>query len=97
MGINRRDWLKTAFLGGAALAFSPLEILARQTPNYKELNNDGEAIRLCFNENPFGVSTKAIKNIKKSMTDASKYDFKYADVLKSKLAEKNQLNKDNFL
>lgn len=31
------------------------------------------------------------------MTDASKYDFKYADVLKSKLAEKNQLNKDHFL
>ena len=28
MRINRRDWLKTAFLGGAALAFSPLEILA---------------------------------------------------------------------
>ena len=27
MRINRRDWLKTAFLGGAALAFSPLEIL----------------------------------------------------------------------
>jgi histidinol-phosphate aminotransferase len=39
MGINRRDWLKTAFLG-AALAFSPLEILAKQTPNYKELNNE---------------------------------------------------------
>jgi histidinol-phosphate aminotransferase len=40
MGINRRDWLKTAFLGGAALAFSPLEILAKQTPNYSLLNND---------------------------------------------------------
>ena len=75
MGINRRDWLKTAFLGGAALAFSPLEILAKQTPNYKELNNDGEAIRLCFNENPFGVSPKAIEAMQKSMTDASKYDF----------------------
>jgi histidinol-phosphate aminotransferase len=97
MGINRRDWLKTAFLGGAALAFSPLEILAKQTPNYKELNNDGEAIRLCFNENPFGVSPKAIEAMQKSMVDASKYDFKYADVLKSKLAEKNQLSKENIL
>ncbi len=97
MGINRRDWLKTAFLGGAALAFSPLEILAKQTPNYSLLKNNEDTIRLCFNENPFGVSPKAIEAMQKSMTDASKYDFKYADVLKSKLAEKNQLNKDNFL
>lgn len=97
MGFNRRDWLKTAFLGGAAFAFSPLEILAKQTPNYLHLKNDNEAVRLCFNENPFGVSPKAIEAMQKSLLDASKYDFKYADVLKSKLAEKNQLHKDNFL
>lgn len=97
MEINRRDWLKTAFLGGAALAFSPLEILAKQTPNYKELKNDEEVIRLCFNENPFGVSPKAIEAMQKSLTDASKYDFKYADILKNKLAEKNQLKSENLL
>ena len=42
-------------------------------------------------------SPKAIEICKKSMTDASKYDFKYADVLKVNWQKKNQLNKDNFL
>ncbi len=78
------------------MAFSPLEDLARQTPNYSLLKTDEDTIRLVLMKILFGVSPKAMRAMQKSMTDASKYDFKYADVLKSKLAEKNQLNKDKF-
>jgi len=97
MSINRRDWLKTALLGSAAVTFSPLEFLAKSTPNFSELRNDGQTIRLCFNENPFGVSPKALEAMQKSLSLSSMYDFKFADVLCEKLAEKNQLKKENIL
>ena len=44
MNINRRDWLKTAFLGSAALTLSPLEFLANETPNFNELKYSNETI-----------------------------------------------------
>jgi len=97
MSVNRRDWLKTAFLGSAALTLSPLEFLAKSTPNFSELKNDEKTIRLCFNENPFGVSPKALEAMQKSLNLSSMYDFRFADVLCEKLAEKNNLKKDNIL
>jgi histidinol-phosphate aminotransferase len=97
MSINRRDWLKTAFLGSAALTLSPLEFLAKETPNFNELKNNNETIRLCFNENPFGTSPKAFEAMQKSLNLSSMYDFEFADVLCEKLAEKNQLKKENIL
>lgn len=97
MSINRRDWLKTAFLGSAALTLSPLEFLAKNTPNFTELKNDDKTIRLCFNENPFGVSPKALEAMQNSLSLSSMYDFKFADVLCRKLAEKNLLKTENIL
>jgi histidinol-phosphate aminotransferase len=97
MSINRRDWLKTAFLGSAALTLSPLEFLAKNTPNFSELKNDDKTIRLCFNENPFGVSPKALEAMQKSLGLSSMYDFKFADVLSGKLAEKHHLKQENIL
>lgn len=97
MSVNRRDWLKTTFLGGVGLTLSPLEFLAKSTPNFSELKNDEKTIRLCFNENPFGVSPKALQAMQKSLSLSSMYDFRFADVLCEKLAEKNQLKKDNIL
>lgn len=97
MSINRRDWLKTAFLGSAALTLSPLEFFAKNTPNFSELKNDDKTIRLCFNENPFGVSPKALEAMKENLSLSSMYDFKFADILCSKLAEKNQLKQENLL
>lgn len=97
MSINRRDWLKTAIIGSAALTLSPLEFLAKNTPNFHELKNDDKTIRLCFNENPFGVSPKALDAMQKGLTLSSMYDFKFADILSAKLAEKNQLKQDNIL
>ncbi|UQB69515.1 aminotransferase class I/II-fold pyridoxal phosphate-dependent enzyme [Epilithonimonas zeae] len=97
MSINRRDWLKTAFFGSAALTLSPLEFLAKETPNFNELKNNNQTIRLCFNENPFGTSPKALEAMPKSLSLSSMYDFKLVDVLCDKLAEKNQLKKENIL
>ncbi len=97
MSINRRDWLKTAFLGTAALTLSPLEFLAKNTPNFSKLKNDDKTIRLCFNENPFGVSPKALEAMQKSLSLSSMYDFKFADTLSAKLAEKHQLKQENLL
>ncbi|WP_312418465.1 histidinol-phosphate transaminase [Epilithonimonas sp.] len=97
MSINRRDWLKTAFLGSAALTLSPLEFFAKETPNFNLLKNSNETIRLCFNENPFGTSPKALEAMHKCLSLSSMYDFKFADVLCEKLAEKNQLKKENLL
>ncbi|ROI14285.1 pyridoxal phosphate-dependent aminotransferase [Epilithonimonas hominis] len=97
MNINRRDWLKTAFLGSAALTLSPLEFLANETPNFNELKNSNETIRLCFNENPFGTSPKALEAMQKSLSLSSRYDFKLADVLCEKIAGNNNVKKENIL
>lgn len=97
MNINRRDWLKTAFLGSAALTLSPLEFLANETPNFNELKNSNETIRLCFNENPFGTSPKALEAMHKSLSLSSRYDFKLADVLCEKIAGNNNVKKENIL
>jgi len=97
MTTNRRDWLKTAILGGTALVFSPLEILAKEIPNYKEISQNADVIRLCFNENPFGTSPKALEAMQKSLGFSSMYDFRFADILCEKLAEKNGLKKENIL
>ena len=97
MNINRRDWLKTAFLGSAALTLSPLEFLAKETPNFNELKNSNETIRLCFNENPFGTSPKALEAMQKSLSLSSRYDFKLADVLCEKIAGNNNVKKENIL
>lgn len=97
MNINRRDWLKTAFLGSAALTLSPLEFLANETPNFNELKNNNETIRLCFNENPFGTSPKAVEAMQKSLSLSSRYDFKLADVLCEKIAGNNNVKKENIL
>ncbi len=97
MSINRRDWLKTAILGGTALVFSPLEILAKEIPNYKEISQNADVIRLCFNENPFGTSPKALEAMQKSLGFSSMYDFRFADILCEKLAEKNGLKQENIL
>ncbi|WP_313270735.1 pyridoxal phosphate-dependent aminotransferase [Epilithonimonas vandammei] len=97
MNINRRDWLKTAFLGSAALTLSPLEFLANETPNFNELKNSNETIRLCFNENPFGTSPKALEAMQKSLSLSSRYDFKLADVLCEKIAGNNNVKIENIL
>ena len=97
MNINRRDWLKTAFLGSAALTLSPLEFLAKETPNVNELKNSNETIRLCFNENPFGTLPKALEAMQKSLSLSSRYDFKLADVLCEKIAGNNNVKKENIL
>ena len=97
MNINRRDWLKTAFLGSAALTLSPLEFFAKETPNFNELKNSNETIRLCFNENPFGTSPKALEAMQKSLSLSSRYDFKLADVLCEKIAGNNNVKKENIL
>lgn len=97
MNINRRDWLKTAFLGSAALTLSPLEFLANETPNFNELKNSNETIRLCFNENPFGTSPKALEAMQKSLSLSSRYNFKLADVLCEKIAGNNNVKKENIL
>ena len=97
MSINRRDWLKTAFLGSAALTLSPLEFFANETPNFNLLKKDNETIRLCFNENPFGTSPKALETMQKSLSLSSRYDFKLADVLCEKIAGNNNVKKENIL
>ncbi len=71
--------------------------MAKHTPNFSELKNDDKTIRLCFNENPFGVSPKALLAMQSTLNLSSMYDFKYADILCEKLAEKHQLKKDNLL
>lgn len=97
MKTNRRDWLKATLLGGAALTLSPFESMAKQTPNYKSMSRNSDSIRLCFNENPFGVSPLALQAMQSNLSLASIYDFKFGNVLAEKLASYNQLKPENIL
>lgn len=94
--MDRRDWLKKAFLGTAFLAVSPYEVLAKQTPNFQKLSGS-DPIRLCFNENPFGVSPKAKEAMLSNMGLSSQYGFGALDGLKKKLAAQQSLSPENYL
>lgn len=96
MKYSRRQWLKTTLAGTSALAFSPLDILAKETPNIRALA-DTNPIRLCFNENPFGVSPKAIQAMVENLQYSSQYSFNLTNELKKKIAETNLLQPENIL
>ena len=96
MSFSRRDWLKTAFLGATAMAFSPIDVLAKEVPGFKEII-DQKPVRLCFNENPFGLSPKAKQAMIDNLGEASKYDFGLGNQLKSKIATTIGLQTENLI
>ena len=71
--------------------------MARQTPNYPTLFKYLDTTRLCFNENPFGVSPMAIQVMQENLSLSSMYDFKFGNVLAEKIASNNQLKLENVL
>ncbi len=69
----------------------PIEEVAR------ELNLVGKIIKLASNENPLGVSPKALNAIKKYLTEMHLYPDDNGYYLKQKLAEKHNVSMDNII
>ena len=62
----------------------------------RELNLD-KIIKLASNENPFGPSKKALEATKKTLNDGHRYPDSNGYDLRSKLAEKFNLNIKNVI
>ncbi|WP_035588912.1 histidinol-phosphate transaminase [Hippea jasoniae] len=69
----------------------PIDELKRQ------LNIEGEIIKLASNENPFGPSEKAVEAIKKTAAGVNYYPDGDSYYLKHKLADRLGVNPDNII
>lgn len=65
---NRRAWLRTTALSGAALALLPSEIVAAAPASDRT-----KPIKLSGNENPYGFSPKAREAIVEALADGNRY------------------------
>jgi histidinol-phosphate aminotransferase len=91
---NRRDWIRTAGLGGiAALAGAwkyPLN------PLFQEYAKEGVA-QLSSNENPFGPSPKVREAMKDAFDLACRYPQRHWNKLVEKLAQREGVSPDNIV
>lgn len=99
--LNRRQWLRTAGLGGAFSLLGGWQALAASTdaslaPHEAGLPGDGPA-RLASNENPYGPSPKVREAILKCLDEACRYPFAYTQPLLDKLAQKEGLTPEHIV
>jgi histidinol-phosphate aminotransferase len=69
----------------------PIEEVAR------ELKLEGKIIKLASNENPLGTSSKALHAMQKALHESFLYPDDNAYYLKSKIAEKHNVNPENII
>lgn len=98
--LDRRQWLRTAGIGGALsflgsgsalaeTAFQPGPAAARKTTD--------ELIRLSSNENPYGPSQKVRKAISNAFDLACRYPYGYQQELREAIGKKHGVPADHIL
>lgn len=94
---NRRDWLKSSGLIGAATllsGWSTPEVLTQEIKSPKKKNS---LVRLNSNENPYGPSEKVRKAMINAFDDACRYPYSYQNELLELLAKKEGVSKDHII
>ena len=93
--IDRRQWLKSAGLGGSFFFLGGLEAMALDTPSRPLLT--GEMAQLNSNENPYGPSKRVRTAITNTFDDACRYPFMALPQLVEMIAEKEGVTKDHIV
>ncbi|MCX2742990.1 histidinol-phosphate transaminase [Mangrovivirga sp. M17] len=97
--INRRDWLKSSSLIGAAAFLGQYPSLGNNSSseNIAKANNSEGIIRLSSNENAYGPSKVVRKAVIDSFDDGCRYPWAYIKKLSEKIAEKEGVTPDHLV
>lgn len=99
--LDRRQWLRTAGIGGALTFLSnPAAWADHLSPVERNLslgNNLDELVRLSSNENPYGPSPKVRKAMSEAFDMACRYPYGYEGKLKEALSEKHGVPTDHIM
>ena len=96
--LDRRQWLRTAGIGGAFSLLGGWKALA--SPEVWEVSEQwpGDApVRLSSNENPYGPSKRVREAIIKSLDDGCRYPFARTGSLMEALARKEGVSPDHLV
>lgn len=99
--LDRRQWLRTAGIGGAFSLLGGWQALAspdllRENPQPLVFPDDGPA-RLSSNENPFGPSQKVREAIMAGFDHGCRYPFAFTRPLLEQLARREGLTPDHIV
>lgn len=98
--LDRRQWLRTAGIGGALGLFANTSTLAKSLPltDHKQAPKNVDAlIRLSSNENPYGPSAKVRTAISNAFDMSCRYPFGYSKELLEGLSKKHKVPTDHIL
>lgn len=95
--LDRRQWLRTAGLGGALGLLAPTQAWAETMVAPASGRILDKPIRLSSNENPYGPSERVRGAMREAFDVACRYPFSYAGQLRSALAKKHDVPEDHIL
>jgi len=93
--IDRRQWLKSAGLGGSYFFLGGLDAMALDIPSRPLLTE--KFIHLNANENPYGPSKRVRTVLTNTFDDACRYPFRALPQLVEMIAEKEGVTKDHIV
>ena len=94
--MNRRKWLIQGSLAFTGLSILPFKGFA--IPGYTSPEKPGNGpIILSFNENPYGPSPEARREMANAVNSSNRYPWEMINTLMSAIAVKNNVVKDNIL
>src|SRR5687767_1937713 len=96
--IHRRDWLKQGSLAALGLGIS-IGSMANEELISRDFGRETGLINLGSNENPYGISSKAIQAIKEMTGQANRYSFNVSSLqnFSKQVAAKHSLNEEDIL
>jgi histidinol-phosphate aminotransferase len=95
--LNRRQWLRTAGLGGSLALFGGLPAIAKSAPPAYPARPLADTIRLSSNENPFGPSPAVREAMQKAFEVGCRYPYSYQRELLEMLARKEGVTTDHIV
>lgn len=99
--LNRRQWLKATGAAFAGLALAPRISLraepARAPAREGPSPSPGGPVQLCWNENPFGPSPRAIAAMAREVPRVHRYPFDLKPELVQRLAEKEGVSPEHIV
>lgn len=94
---NRRQWLRTAGLGGSLAFLGGVPALAKSAPRAYPARPLEDVIRLSSNENPFGPSPAVREAMQKAFDEGCRYPYSYQQELLQMLAKKEGVSTDHIV
>ena len=96
--LNRRQWLKATGAALAGLTLAPrIALRAEPAPNATPVPVPPGPVQLCWNENPFGPSPRAIEAMQREVPRVHRYPFNLTPELVKRLAAKEGVSTDHIV